>query len=137
MDQLFRKQVPVDDVDPTITAETKAVMLIVQHNTFFNLMDHLSSFIKREYKDSPTAEFFSCGRTKTAAIVNCMGDNFFEELKADMQENPFSIMLDTSNDTGVQKMFPMTVRIFDTCFSRIMTKLFDINLSGGQGCIGS
>ena len=29
-----------------------------------------------------------------------------------MTQAPFSIMLDGSNDTGLQKMYPVTVRIF-------------------------
>ena len=45
---------------------------------------------------------------------------------------PFSIMLDGSNDNGLEKMFPITVRIFDINFSRVMTKFFDINLLTGR-----
>ena len=97
MDQLLRKQNLVFDVDPTIRA------------TFFNLMNHLSPFLKKEFKYSPTVDLFSSGRTKAATIVNCIDDRFFEELKSDMQEYSFSIMVDPSNDTDIQKMFPMTV----------------------------
>ena len=35
-------------------------------------------------------------------------------------------MLDGSSDTGVLKMFPVTVRIFDINHQRIITKLFHI-----------
>ena len=63
----------------------------------------------------------SCGRTKTAAIVNCLGDHFFEKLKSDMQEMPYSLMLDGSNDTGLSKTFLITVRVFDANFNRVMT----------------
>ena len=132
MDELFRKRAAsTNDVDPTIRAETKMVMLIVQHNTFFNLSDHLSPFIRKEFKGSSVAESFQCGRTKTAAIVNCMGDYFFNKLKADMQELPYSLMLDGSNDAGIEKMFPVTVRVFDVNFKRVMTKFFDINVIEG------
>ena len=40
-------------------------------------------------------------------------------------------MLDGSNDTGVLKMFPVTVRIVDTNHQRIFTKFFDMNLMEG------
>ena len=70
---------------------------------------------------SPAAENFLCGRTKTAAIVNCLGDRFFEKLKNDMQEMPYSLMLDGSNDTGLSKTFLITVRVFDANFNRVMT----------------
>ena len=45
-----------------------------------------------------------------------------------MTQSPFSIMLDGSNNIGLQKMYPVTVRIFDVNFNRIMTKFFDMNL---------
>ena len=37
-------------------------------------------------------------------------------------------MLDGSNNTGVLKMFPVTVCVFDIYHQRTMTKMFDMNL---------
>ena len=107
-------------------------MLLVQHNTFFNISDHLCPLIRNEFKGSAVSESFSCSRTKTAAIVNCLGDHFFENLKTDMQNLPYSLMFDSSNDNGVEKMFPVTVRIYDVNFGRIMTKFLDMNLLEGR-----
>ena len=45
-----------------------------------------------------------------------------------MTQCPFSFTLDGSNDIGLQKMYPVTVRIFDINFNRIMTKSFHMNL---------
>ena len=108
------------------------VMLLIQHNTFFNLSDHLCPLIRNEFKGSEVARSFSCSRTKTAAIVNCFGDHFFNELISEMQNMPYSLMLDSSNDNNIQNMFPITVRIFDETFSRIMTKFLDMNLLEGR-----
>ena len=119
VDQLFRKQPTNKDIDPSIAAETKMVMLLVQHNSFFNISDHLCPLIRNEFKGSATAEQFSCSRTKVAAIVNCLGDHFFKELVTDMQNLPYSLMLDSSNDNGLEKMFPVTVRIYDVNFGRV------------------
>ena len=69
----------------------------------------ISPLTRSEFRGSQAAEMFLCGRTKTAAIVNCLGDHFFEKLKSDMQEMPYSLMLDGSNDTGLSKTFPITV----------------------------
>ena len=41
-------------------------------------------------------------------------------------------MLDSSNDNGIHKMFPITVRIIDETFGRIMTKFLDMNLLEGR-----
>ena len=47
-----------------------------------------------------------------------------------MQELAFSIMLDNL-DNGFAKIYPITVRIFDINYSRVMTKFFDMNLIEG------
>ena len=102
--------------------------MIVHHNTFFNLSDHLTQIIKSEFHGSTAAEKFSYGRTKTSAIVNCIGADFKIELVNDMKNSPFSIMIDGSNDNGIAKMYQITVRIYDDEFNRVMTKYFDMNL---------
>ena len=48
-------------------------------------------------------------------------------MKERMAQSPFSITLDESDDTGLQKMYPITIRIFDINFHRIMKKLFGMN----------
>ena len=48
-----------------------------------------------------------------------------------MIQSPFSIILGGTNDTGLQKMYPVTVCIFDVNFNRIMKKFFDINFLEG------
>ena len=63
-----------------------------------------------------------------AAIINCVGDQVFEELKAGMQTQPFSLMLDASYDVGIEKMFP----IYNTNFKQIMTQIFHMNLLQGR-----
>ena len=104
---------------------------MVQHNSFFNILDHSALIIRSEFSDSKVAKKFTSGKTKTAAIVNSIGDYFFEELKSSMEENPFSIILDGSNDNGLEKMYPITIRIYDVRFNRVMTKFFSMNLLEG------
>ena len=127
----FGKKPKDDDGDPTITAETKMAMILVQHNTFFNLSVNMTKFINTEFKESPIVQYFSCGRTKTAAIVNCIGDFFFSELLEDSRSDRFCLMLDGSSDNGLEKMYPTTVKIFDINFSREMIKFAHINLITG------
>ena len=85
IDQLFQKQPTNKDIDPSIAAETKMVMLLVQHNSFFNISNHLCPLIR-----------------------------------------------DDSNDNGLEKMFPVTVRIYDVNFGRVLTKFLDMNLLEGR-----
>lgn len=51
-----------------------------------------------------------------------------EELKT----RPFSLMVDGSNDNGLYKMFPITVRVFDVNWNKVITKFLDINLITGR-----
>ena len=39
-------------------------MLLIQHNSFLNISDHLSPLIRNEFRGSQATENFSCGRTK-------------------------------------------------------------------------
>ena len=50
-------------------------------------------------------ENLSMDKTKTVAIVSCIGDYIFEELKQEMQENLCSIILDGNNERRPQKMY--------------------------------
>ena len=88
----FYQKPSTSEMDPSVQAETKCVMLLIQRNSFFNISDHLSPLIRSEFKASQAAENVSCGRTKTA-IVNRFGDHFFKKLKSDMQERSYSLML--------------------------------------------
>ena len=119
-------------VHPSIQAQVKITRMIVHHNTFFNLSDHLTQIVKSEFQGSAAAENFACGRTKTSAIINCLGDEFRAELVDDMKKFPFSFMIDGSNDTGIAKMHPVTVGIYDVNFNRVMTKFLDMNLIEGS-----
>ena len=46
---------------------------------------HLTPYIQSEFKWSKAAENVSCRRTKTAAIVNCLGSHYRKELISDLR----------------------------------------------------
>ena len=112
---------PSNTQHPSISAEVHLAMLLMHHNSFLNLSDHMVKIISKEFRGCAAADQFACGRTKTAAIVNCIGSHMKEELVSAMRTEPFSIMLEASNDTGLYIMFPVTVHIFYTNFDCIMT----------------
>ena len=49
-----------------------------------------------------------------------------------MKNEPFSLATDGSNDSGLQKMNPLTVRIYDADRGRVMTQLLDMCLTTGS-----
>ncbi|XP_065119841.1 uncharacterized protein [Paramisgurnus dabryanus] len=86
---------------------------LVQHNVSLALTDHLGPLLRECFKDSKTAQEYKCARTKTSCIVNeALAPHFMNELVVYMREGPYTLITDGSNDTGVEKMNPLTVRLF-------------------------
>ena len=80
----------------------------------------------RSVFDGDVAKGFSCARTKTTAILNgAVAPAFKRELIESMQRQPFTLATDGSNDTGLLKMNPITVKIFDSNRHRIDTGTTD------------
>ena len=49
-----------------------------------------------------------------------------------MQKAPYSLSVDGSNDTSLQKMNPLTVRIFDEDRKRVETRFLDMCTTSGK-----
>ena len=49
-----------------------------------------------------------------------------------MKSSPFALAIDGSNDNGMEKMNPLTVRIFDLQNKRVVTNLLDMCLTSGN-----
>ena len=47
----FYQKPSTSEMDPFIQAETKYVMLLIQHNSLFNISDHLSPLIRSELEE--------------------------------------------------------------------------------------
>ena len=88
-------------------------ILLAQHNVPMSLADYLSPLIHNVF-DGEVAKGYACARTKTTCILNgAIAPEFKQELVAIMQHTPYSLSVDRSNDTGLEKLNPLTVRIFD------------------------
>ncbi|XP_062846069.1 uncharacterized protein LOC134310015 [Trichomycterus rosablanca] len=76
--------------------------------------EHFSPLFRDCFKDSVTAQHYKCASTKTTCMINeAVAPHFREELVTKMKTNPFTLIIDGSNDTGREKMNPLTVRVFD------------------------
>jgi len=92
---------------------------MVQHNVPFAVADHFSPLLKECFKDSTTAQDFKCAGTKTTCIINGAVTPYFRnELVMKMRENPFTLITDGSNDTGI--MLTATVNSTFVCFKYIL-----------------
>lgn len=103
---------------------------MVQANVPFALADQLSPLFKEIFPDSQIAAGYAAKRTKTTCIVNGALKGYFRsKLVEEMQTSPYSLAIDGSNDTGLQKMNPLTVRIFTN--DGISTQLLDMCMTRG------
>lgn len=50
-----------------------------------------------------------------------------------MRDNPFALAIDGSHDSGLEKMNPVTVRIFDPNQGHAATRFLDMCLTSGSG----
>ncbi|XP_034093505.1 uncharacterized protein LOC117560670 isoform X2 [Gymnodraco acuticeps] len=106
---------------------------MVQHNVPFAVADHFSPLYKECFRDSPTAQGFKSASTKTTCLINeAVAPHFKKELVMKMRENPFTLGTDGSNDTGLEKMNPLTVRIFDT--NKVAHRFLDMCTTSGRSC---
>ncbi|XP_056617733.1 uncharacterized protein LOC130432412 isoform X2 [Triplophysa dalaica] len=98
---------------PTRRAEVKVTAGLVVHNVPLAFADHLGPLLKECFGDSKTAQEYRCARTKSSCITNeALAPYFTQQLSKEMKKAPYTLVTDGSNDTGVQKMNPLTVRVF-------------------------
>ena len=107
---------------------------LAHHNIPLATMDHLSPLFRDIFPDSKIAMGFAAARTKTSCIINmALRPHFEESLVSYMRGNPFSLAIDGSNDNGLKKMNPVTVRIFDPDQGHVSTRFLDMCLTSGTG----
>ena len=116
-------------------AEVKMTAAMVHHNIPIAFADHLSPLMSEMFPDSEIAKKYSSARTKTSCILNgALKPHFQSELIKQMQFNPYSLSIDGSNDTGLEKMNPLTVKIFDVNRNEVVHKFLDMCTTSGKDC---
>lgn len=77
--------------------------MLAQRNIPIAHGDHLSPVI-REVFDGQVAKWYSCARTKSTAILSyAVGPAFKNDLVSAMKNSTFTILIDDSNDIGLEK----------------------------------
>ena len=119
-----------------LNAEVMVTNFLVQHNIPLLTADHLSSLFKTAFPDSKIAQKYSSRRTKTTAMINkSFAPHCIEYIAEHCKHNAYSVGTDGSNDTGLEKMNPICVKIFDVKRSKTVTNHFlDMCLTSGTNC---
>ncbi len=108
-----------------IEAESRWALFVSKHNLAFLNSDHATQLFTKIFKDSEIAKKFSCARTKCAAIVTDALAPYFTSKLIKNLSNPFSIMIDESNDK-TDKSCIILVRVFDSEVGDIRTRFLDM-----------
>ena len=114
--------------------ERMVVNFIVQHNLPIATVDHLAQLFKNVFPDSKIAASYASAKTKTFAIINKAFEPYCHSFVVDYcKSNLLSVGHDGSNDTGVQKMNPDSMRIFDIKnFKTVSEHFFSMCLTEGE-----
>jgi hypothetical protein len=109
---------------------------IVQHNLPIATADHLGHLFKNIFPDSKIASSYSCAKTKTFAILNeALAPDCHNYIVEHCKTHAYSVGHDGSNDTGVAKMNPVSIRIFDINRSKVVTDhFFNMCITEGEDC---
>ena len=142
----------------------KVANFMVEHNVPLAVSDHLSPLFRDIFPDSSVAKKYASCRTKTICMLNMAITPHFHgkngsllkllthimhththshmhahiqctaSLVEDMHVSPFSLLVDGSNDTGVEKLNPLTVKRFDNSKRQVTTCLLDMCTTTGRDC---
>ena len=104
-------------------SEALWAMFVAKHNLPFLASDHANKLFPKMFPDSELAKQFSCGRTKTTAIVKeALAPHFPSKVT---RANSFSILMDESNDK-TDKSCIILVRMFDSRVGDSRTRFLDM-----------
>uniref|UniRef100_H3B154 DUF4371 domain-containing protein n=1 Tax=Latimeria chalumnae TaxID=7897 RepID=H3B154_LATCH len=117
--------------EKVIQAEVK--MATVIHNIPLVLSNHSSPLLPDIFLDSQIAKQYSSAATKTTCLVNgAIAPHFREKLVEVMKNRPYSLLIDGSNDTGLEKMNLLIVHMFDINTQRAESRLLNMCATTGK-----
>ena len=117
--------------------EVKVTSFIAEHNILLVVADHLRPLFRDIFHDSKIAKNYACGKTKTTCILNRaikpkLQNNVINQMKKDC----YSISTDGSNNQGLKKMHPVTVRLFDIYWHMVVNQFLEMCLSSSSDADG-
>ena len=115
-----------------IKAETRMCMLLAENNIPLSFSDKLNKIIPDLFPDSNIAKQYKMGPMKTTCILNeALAPNFLKGTIEAMKAGVYSLSTDGSNDTDLEKMNPLTVRLYDVNTSRVVTNFIGMCCTAG------
>ena len=97
--------------------------MLVQKNLPLAVADELTPLFRDIFSDSEIAKGYASRKTKTACIINGAIAPYFQQQFG-------------SSDSGVEKMYPLTVRLFDDVSGMVATRFLDMCMSSSSTAEG-
>ena len=107
----------------------------MEHNIQISASDHASTVFKKMFPDSQIAAKYGCGRTKTSAIINVMADTSQQDICRQVQQQPFTLATDGSNDGTSSQLYPVLLTYYDDSKGQVKEVLYSLP-ECKQSCTG-
>ena len=113
-------------------AEVKIAVLMTENNISLAFSNHQSRMLPKLFPETKIAQKYSAAASKTTCIINGpIAPQFLRETVNIMKCSPFSLLTDSSNDTGLEKMNRLTINIFDVNTGRVESRFLDLCTTKG------
>lgn len=127
----------IDKNYKSVSAEVKFTAFIAEHNLPIEVSSHASELFRTMFPDSEIAKSYHCGPTKTSSILNlALFPEACSSLLHIIQNDPFTLAVDGSSDQDMQKMFPLTVRVYDVNRGKVLSQFWDLCLVSNATALG-
>ena len=120
-------------------AEVLFTGFILEHNLPFEAAAYAGPLFRAMFPDSEIAKKYGCAATKTAAIINnyyAIAPSLRSPLIEHLQQNPFSLAIDGSSDTGSENMYPLVVRVYNEKTGEICSRFWHMCLVSDSRAAG-
>ncbi|KYN09966.1 hypothetical protein ALC57_17904 [Trachymyrmex cornetzi] len=113
--------------------ESALALYISQHSAIAPI-DHLSTLCKNKFNDSQTCIQMRLHRTKcTNVMKNVLAPHFIDDLRNDIGDSKFSLLLDESTDISITKLLGIVIIYFSEKNRKIVSTFLSMaNLESGN-----
>ena len=88
------------------------------------------------FPDSEIAKKYGCA-TKIATIINfAIAPSLHSPLIEHLQQNPLSLAIDGSSDTGTENMYPLVVRVYNEKTGEVCSRFWHMCLVSDSSAAG-
>ncbi|CAK1582754.1 unnamed protein product [Parnassius mnemosyne] len=104
-----------------LEAEGALAMYVAEHSSI-QAIDHLTELCKNKFSDSKATSEIKMHRTKcTAVIQEVLAPHFKKNLRTDISNNSYSLIIDESTDVSVNKYLGVVIKYFSNTRNEIVS----------------